>query len=99
MRRTSSRSCPASRSRRFTGSKQRKAKEGQMARKNLNDVIHGDRAVVRANHYSNGNGSVLDDWEAWEANRKGKGKSSKYDDDDAYYSGSSKKSSHYTPCY
>jgi len=42
-----------------------------MARKGLNDVIHGDRATVRANKQG-GSGSILDDWDAWDAAKKGK---------------------------
>lgn len=42
-------------------------------RKNLNDVIHGDRSVVRSYKTE----SFLDDWDEWEKSKKSGSKSSK----------------------
>jgi len=66
-----------------------------MARKGLNDVIQGDRAVVRANHYSTGGGRVLDDWDKWDAAKKGKGSKIEWPEGGVY--GSSKDP--YKACY
>ena len=52
-----------------------------MARKNLDDVIHGDRSVVRSYQHK----SALDDWDAWDKSKKSG--SSKSDGGDRYLGG------------
>ena len=59
-----------------------------MSRKNLNDVIHGDRAAVRDNKYGGNGGSALEDWDKWDAKKK-----------DTSYVSKHVETSNYKACY